>query len=202
MAMNQNYGETDELLWRRASAGEANSEEKLIEKYSVLVKIYARQFFLAGGDSEDLIQEGMMGLLSAVRHYDPARDASFRTFAELCIRNRLYTAVKAASRNKHSPLNDSLSLESPQFDECQGHISYGFRDPEELLISKERFEAVLTEMNSVLSPFESQVLKLYLEGLSYNEIAERVKKPVKSVDNAVQRIRKKLAQRNNFGDFS
>lgn len=202
MATKRDYGETDEMMWRRASAGEAKSEEKLIEKYAVLARICARQFFLVGGDSEDLIQEGMMGLLSAVRHYDPDREANFKTFAERCIRNRLYTAVKAASRNKHTPLNDSLSLESPQFDECQERISYHFRDPEELLIGKERFSAVLAEMNAVLSPFESQVLKLYLEGLSYNEIAEKVNKPAKSVDNAVQRIRKKLAQRNNSGDFS
>ena len=181
-------------MWRRAASGDSDAEERLIQRYSVLVRILARQYFLAGGDREDLMQEGMLGLLSAVRHFNPERDASFKTYAELCVRNRLYTAIKTASGAKHLPLNDYVPFESPQFDECQNRLTYDLRDPEELIISKERFDSVRADMDCLLSKFESQVLELYLEGLSYTEIAGKVNKSPKSVDNAVQRIRKKLSR--------
>ena len=184
----------DEKLWSSAINGDTDAEEMLVSKYSVLVKICARPYFLAGGDSEDLIQEGMMGLLSAIRQYDPNRDALFKTYAEHCIRNRLYTAIKSASRYKHTPLNDYVSFESPQFDEIQTKMSSVLRDPEELLITRERVNEITEKLSGKLSGFESKVLDLYLEGESYSEIAAKLDKTPKSVDNAVQRIRKKLVQ--------
>jgi RNA polymerase sporulation-specific sigma factor len=184
----------DAVLWEQASHGDAAAETQLIEKYSRLVRACARPYFLTGGETEDLIQEGMLGLISAVRQYDPSKTASFRTFAEHCIRNRLYTAIKSASRLKHTPLNDSISFESPQFDESQARVSCYLRDPEELLIAREHFDELTEHISGSLSNLESEVLELYLSGLSYHDIAKKLNKAPKSVDNAVQRIRKKLAQ--------
>ena len=184
----------DDSLWELASGGNTDAETQLIENYSRLVRVCARPYFLTGGDGEDLIQEGMLGLISAVRQYDPGKAASFKTFAEHCIRNRLYTAIKSASRLKHTPLNDSISFESPQFDESQARVSCYLRDPEELLIAREHFDELTEHISGSLSNLESEVLELYLSGLSYSDIAKKLNKSPKSVDNAVQRIRKKLAQ--------
>jgi len=197
--MSNFYNNRDAELWKLASAGDPKAEEELISEYSRLVKICARPYFLAGGDSEDLIQEGMLGLLSAVRHYDPAKDVKFKTYAEFCIRRRLYSAIKSASRFKHIPLNDYVSLES-QFDENSTLGMFFLRDPEEFVIARERAEEITDSLYDSLSRFESRVLGLYLEGLSYEEIAATVNKPPKSVDNAVQRIRRKLAQYLKYGD--
>jgi len=156
-----------------------------------LVKINARPLFLAGGDSEDLTQEGMLGLLAAIRTFSPEVGVSFQTYAETCIRRRLLTAVKTASRQKHAPLNYAISFESSQFDETQAsHIS---RDLEEQILAEEQFGELCFRFSHTLSGFENKILGLFLEGLSYGEMAERVGKSVKSVDNAIQRIRKKLA---------
>jgi len=191
----ENYTKLEDLQLRQlALDGDRNAEEELVSRYVRLVRACARPFFLAGGDSEDLIQEGMMGLLSAIRQYDPNRDALFKTYAEHCIRNRLYTAIKSASRYKHTPLNDYVSFESPQFDEIQTKMSSVLRDPEELLITRERVNEITEKLSGKLSGFESKVLDLYLEGESYSEIAAKLDKTPKSVDNAVQRIRKKLVQ--------
>lgn len=193
---------SDEELWQSAASGNIDAEETLLQKYSRLVKICSRPYFLAGGDSEDLIQEGMLGLLSAIRRYDPRRAASLKTYAELCIRNHLYTAIKSASRFKHTPLNNYVSFESPQFDENHA-FSAGFStNPEELLINRERVAEIMEKLSGSLSRFESQVLESYLEGLSYAEIAKKLSKTPKSVDNAVQRIRKKLTQHLITGDIS
>lgn len=197
--MSNFYNNRDAELWKLASAGDAKAEEELISEYSRLVKICARPYFLAGGDSEDLIQEGMLGLLSAVRHYDPAKDVKFKTYAEFCIRRRLYSAIKSASRFKHIPLNDYVSLES-QFDENSTLGMFFLRDPEEFVIARERADEITDSLQGSLSRFESRVLGLYLEGMSYEEIAAAVNKTPKSVDNAVQRIRKKLAQYLKYGD--
>ncbi len=192
----------DDSLWELASGGNTAAETQLIENYSRLVRVCARPYFLTGGDGEDLIQEGMLGLISAVRQYDPEKAASFKTFAEHCIRNRLYTAIKSASRLKHTPLNDSISFESPQFDESQARVSCYLRDPEELLIAREHFDELTEHISGSLSNLESEVLELYLSGLSYSDIAKKLNKSPKSVDNAVQRIRKKLAQCLNPGVIS
>ena len=186
---------TDEELWTEAHRGDLEAEEQLVERYSQTVRMRARPYFLAGGDSEDLIQEGMFGLLSAVRHFDPARDVSFKTYAERCIDLRLITAIRTASRFKHRPLNDSVSLDSPEFDERQ-ILSRGLlRDPEELVITRELTDELQSALIKKLSRLEKAVLDLYLEGLSYTDIAERTGRSVKSVDNAVQRIRHKLSRR-------
>ena len=185
---------SDESLWSSAAAGDADAEEALIQRYSVLVRVCARPYFLAGGDSEDLIQEGMCGLLSAVRHFDPARDVSFKTYAERCINSRLISAIRSASRFKHRPLNDSISLESPQFDERQIRPVSFVRDPEELVITQELTDELHSALIEKLSKLEKEILAYYLEGFSYTDIAIKLGRTVKSVDNAVQRIRKKLAQ--------
>jgi len=185
----------DEALWRQAAAGDVDAEEALVKRYAPLVRACARPYFLVGAEGDDLIQEGMMGLLSAIRRFDPARDAKFRTYAELCIRSRLYSAIKTATRSKHSPLNESLSLESPLFDESRTTgTARWLRDPEELVITRELTDEITGQGSGSLSRFENEVLGYYLEGMSYADIAARTDKSVKSVDNAVQRIRKKLAK--------
>jgi RNA polymerase sporulation-specific sigma factor len=198
--MSNFYNNRDAELWSMASSGDLKAEEELISEYSRLVRICARPYFLAGGDSEDLIQEGMLGLLSAVRHYDPAKDVKFKTYAEFCIRRRLYSAIKSASRFKHIPLNDYVSLESPELDENSTQGMFFLRDPEESVIARERAREITDCLYGSLSRFESRILELYLEGMSYEEMAAKVNKTHKSVDNAVQRIRKKLAQYLKYGD--
>jgi len=197
---------TDSVLQRLASEGNGQAEEQLAMRYSRLVRICARPYFLAGGDSEDLTQEGMLGLLSAIRQFDDSSGASFKTFAEHCIRNRLISAVKSASRQKHTPLNDCVSLEYILSDEAQTHAAAfpeSFRrTPEEKVLARESEREFYSTFSRCLSEFESQILSLYLEGLSYREIAERTGRTEKSVDNAVQRIRRKLARDPNLGDFS
>ena len=195
----------DRKLQKLAVEGDREAEEVLAERYLRLVRICARPLFLAGGDSEDLIQEGTFGLLSAIKNYDPEDGTSFRTFAEHCIRMRLLSAIKSASRNKHFPLNDGISLEqlSEESSADLSALSEDFRcNPEELVLARESKEELYAAFSRCLSRFEIKVLDLYLEGLSYREIAERLCKSAKSVDNAVQRIRQKLARDTTFGDFS
>ena len=195
----------DQALQMLAANGDRYAEESLAERYLRLVRICARPLFLAGGDSEDLIQEGTFGLLSAIRSFDPNRGASFKTYAERCIRTRLYSAVKLASRSKHLPLNDGISLE--QLSEDSGvdlaALPKGFLyDPEELVLARESKEELYAAFSRCLSKFENRVLILYLDGLSYNEIAGLVQKDARSVDNAVQRIRHKLQREITHGEIS
>ena len=195
----------DNQLQKLAEKGDRKAEEVLVERYLRLVRSCARPLFLAGGDSEDLSQEGTFGLLSAIRSFDAKEGASFRTYAEICIRRRLFSAIKSASRLKHTPLNDGISLE--QLSEDSGAYQAVFpldflRDPEEFVLARERREEIHAAIARCLSRFEVKVLDLYLEGLSYGEIAQRLSKNVKSVDNAVQRIRRKLEREKIFGDIS
>ncbi len=189
---------SDETLCDRAASGDRIAEETLVLRYARLVRIFVRPYFLTGGDSEDLIQEGMVGLLQAVREYDPLRGASFHTYAELCIRNRVYSAIRAAARDKHTPLNRYISFEHPQLQELTDRsIARVFSkndDPETLLLQKEAHVELLGTIQDCLSDHEKTVLVLYLQGLSYSEIATEISCSVKSVDNAVQRIRRKLAR--------
>ena len=199
--------DSDEVLCGRAAAGDRVAEEQLVIRYNRLVRVCARPYFLAGGDSEDLIQEGMVGLLAAIREYDPSKPAAFRTYAEVCIKNRLLSAVKAAARDKHTPLNNSVSFETPLFSGNGDRYAYRasvqhLEDPEEIFLSREAFRERMEALMGQLSGFEANVLRLYLTGLSYSEIAAEVKKSPKSVDNAVQRIRRKLAQQSSSGDVS
>lgn len=192
---------SDELLCHMAAQGHPEAEEFLVSRYSRLVRVCARPLFLAGGDSEDLIQEGMLGLLSAIRTYKKEKDASFRTYAEICIRRRLLSAVRAAARDKHSPLNNSVSFETPLFDTA-GYLSFQKENPEDVLIGKEEWKERLTVLKDQLSKLEASILQLYLSGLSYTEIAYRIGRPQKSVDNAVQRIRRKVAHQISSGESS
>ena len=195
----------DHKLQQMAVAGDRTAEEILAERYLRMVKACARPLFLAGGDSEDLIQEGTFGLLSAIKNYDPACGTSFKTFAEHCVRMRLLSAVKSASRLKHFPLNDGISLEQLSEDpsaDLSALPEMLRQNPEELVLARESREELYEIFSRSLSKFEIKVLDLYLEGLSYREIAERLCKSAKSVDNAVQRIRHKLARDIYSGDIS
>lgn len=197
---------SDELLQEKAASGDRRAEEQLSMRYSRLVKACARPYFLAGGDSEDLTQEGMFGLLSAIREYDPAMNASFKTYAEICIKRRLITAVKTASRMKHTPLNEGVSLDEVLSEENttrSAQLPKAFRRiPEEQVLARESADEIFHTYSRWLSKFESQVMDLYLDGLSYQEISDRISRSQKSVDNAVQRIRRKLARHLNLGDIS
>ena len=196
---------SDETLCQLVAGGSREAEEALVTRYNRLVRTCARPFFLVGGDSEDLTQEGMVGLLKAVREYDASKEASFRTFAEICIRNRLYSVLRAAARDKHMALNQSVPLDTPFFDPdsyISGAQQLASRDPEDLLIDRERARSLLSGVRKQLSEFEAKILGYYLDGLSCREIAETVGKPPKSVDNAVQRIRRKVARQLLSGDLS
>ena len=183
---------SDEALCAKAREGSLEAEEELVLRYQRQVRMCARPYFLAGGDSEDLIQEAMFGLIKAIREFDPGRDIQFRTFADVCIRNRIRSAIVSASRGKHMPLNDSVPYDSV--------VAESDCSPEELFISREEEAERMTQINERLSCLEQQVLTLFLQGLSYQEISCRVGRSVKSVDNAVQRIRRKVAP--YYGDFS
>ena len=185
---------TDEELCRLVAEGNRQAEEILAARYIRLVRTCARPYFLAGGDSEDLTQEGMLGLIKAVR-----------TFAEICIRSRLYSALRSAGREKHQVLNQSVSLDTPDFDSnsyTSGTNHLAQRDPEDALIDREHTAALLSGVRKQLSEFEAKILGYYLNGLSCGEIAREVGRPAKSVDNAVQRIRRKVAQQILSGEFS
>ena len=198
-------GLSDERLCELARDGDRDAEELLVSRYNRMVRQLARPYYLAGGDSDDLIQEGMIGLIYGVREYDGTRPASFRTYAEICIRNRLYTAVRAAARDKHLALNQSVPLEIPFFDSRT--TSFGApllsqSNPEDLVIGREDLRDTLSGVRKQLSEFEAKILGYYLDGLTIREMAEAVHKSPKSVDNAVQRIRRKIARRLTSGDLS
>lgn len=199
----------DEELWKLAVSGNAEAEEELIERYTRLVRICARPYFLVGGDSEDLTQEGLLGLLNAIRSYDPESGSAFRPFAEVCIRNRILEAVRSASRKKHDPLNGGVSLEyvilseedARQPSEVQPEVFS--RSPEEQVLARESEKEFYSTFSRCLSSFETEVLFHFLDGLTYRQIAAQVGRTEKAVDNAVQRIRRKLARQQPFlGDIS
>ncbi len=188
---------TDEELCRLSGEGSRQAEEILVARYHRLVRSCSRPYFLAGGDSEDLLQEGMFGLIKAIREYDGCRDTSFHTFAEMCIRRRLYSVLKVANSAKHSPLNQSVPLNPSLFDASS---SFAQIDPEDMMIDREKAASMLEEVRKQLSDFEVKILGYYLDGLTCREISETVNRPPKSVDNAIQRIRHKVARQ--LGDFS
>ena len=195
----------DGALLRLVSEGDREAEEQLAVRYSRLVRMCARPFFLAGGDSEDLTQEGMFGLLQAIREFDPAAQVPFRSFAETCIRNRLLSAIKSASRLKHMPLNSGVSLEEILSDEASPALASETpfqRVPEELVLARESADELFQTFGRCLSKYEREILRLFLQGASYREMAQRTQRSEKSVDNAVQRIRRKLARYPDLGDSS
>lgn len=184
-----NYSDLE--LFRLASEGQPEAEEFLAKRYLPLIKKCARPFFLVGGDSEDLNQEGTFGLISAIRRFNPELGVSFQSFAEKCITNRIISAIKAASSNKHSPLNSGVSLDDFPGDLFSDAVQCSAED---YVIAAENRSELSSDIYSKLTKFEKSVLTLFLEGLSYREISEKLGKNTKSIDNAVQRIRHKLAE--------
>ncbi len=198
---------SDNDLLQLVENGDRNAEDQLALRYTRLVKICSRPFFLVGGDGEDLIQEGMLGLLSAIREFDLSMNTSFKTYAEICVKRRIYSAIKTASRKKHEPLNDMVSFDDVLSDEGHSNVMSSYsevfrRTPEEQVLARESADEIFKTYSRCLSIFEAEILRLYLQGLSYSEIAEACGKPEKSVDNAVQRIRCKLARNLNLSDIS
>ena len=189
----------DEQLCAACQKGNRNAEDVLAARYHRLVRRIARPYFLAGGDNEDLLQEGMVGLIKAMREYDPAQSASFCTFAEVCIRRRLYSVLKSAASGKHQPLNQAIPLNPSFFDVS---LAFAQDDPEVLLIDREKTAGLLEYACKQLSAFEAEILGYYLDGLTCREIAGTVGKPPKSVENAVQRIRRKIGRQLQSGDIS
>ena len=185
------YGQfSDEQLIERLRGGETEISDYLMEKYKGLVRKKARAMYLIGGDTDDLIQEGMIGLFKAVQDYRPDREASFQTFASLCIERQLYSAVKNSTRQKHIPLNSYVSLsEEAETGSLEGLWS---ENPEALIIDRENTGPLEKQISQTLSPMENKVLDYYLKGYSYVQIAELMNKQSKSIDNALQRIRGKI----------
>lgn len=189
---------TDEELVEQVHQGNTDALDFLISKYRLFVKAKARSYFLIGADKEDIIQEGMIGLYKAIRDFKEDKLASFRAFAELCITRQIITAIKTATRQKHIPLNSYVSLDKPIYDEESERTLMDIitspisDDPEYLMINREDYHYLEEKMGEVLSELEQQVLVRYLEGQSYNEISEELDRHVKSIDNALQRVKRKL----------
>lgn len=188
----------DEEIIRDAKAGDEKALEFLINKYKSFVRAKARTYFLIGADREDIIQEGMIGLYKAIRDFRGDKLSSFRAFAELCITRQIITAIKTATRQKHIPLNSYVSLNKPIFDEESDRTlmdvisEESISDPEEMMINREEFAGIELKMGEILSSLEWEVLSKYLQGRSYQEIAVDLKRHVKSIDNALQRVKRKL----------
>jgi len=197
---------TDEELVKYSREGIKEATEELLNRYQNLVKAKCRMYFLIGAEKDDIYQEGMIGLFKAVRDFDETKYPAFKLFAELCITRQVITAIKTASRQKHIPLNTYISLNKPVYEENDERtlldtIANSFiSDPEEVMITKEEFENALNVITGCLSPFEYKVLNLYLEGRSYQEIAEMIHKDVKSIDNALQRVKKKIEKYLNTSE--
>ena len=196
MGYTQLQSRSDEELCACAASGSRAAEEILAHRYYRLVRSCARPYFLAGGDSEDLLQEGMLGLMKAIREYDEGKGVPFSAFAKICVMRKIFSAVRSAAAMKHDPLNRSMSIDRPLFEdlaESRTRVTAPNGDPESLVIGNEEREERKKKLYSLLSEFEAQVLTLFLDGLSYEEMSEALHKPIKSVDNAVQRIKRKSA---------
>lgn len=199
---------SDEEIVELAQQGEQFAIEYLVDKYKNFVRAKARAYFLIGADREDIIQEGMIGLFKAIRDYNGDKLTSFRAFAELCITRQIITAIKTATRQKHIPLNSYVSLNKPVYDEESDRTLMDIittnkvTNPEEIIISREEFIFIEKKMGEILSSLEWKVLMAYLEGKSYQEISVDLKRHVKSIDNALQRVKRKLEKyledRNEF----
>jgi RNA polymerase sporulation-specific sigma factor len=189
---------SDEEIAKAACDGNRHATEFLINKYKNFVRAKARSYFLIGADREDIIQEGMIGLYKSIRDFRGDKLSSFKAFAELCVTRQIITAIKTATRQKHIPLNSYVSLNKPIFDEDSDRtlmdVISGAKvtDPEELMINREEYGDIEKRMSEILSSLERKVLMLYLEGKSYQEIAVELQRHVKSIDNALQRVKRKL----------
>ncbi|CAM5196381.1 RNA polymerase sigma-30 (SigH) subunit OS=Ureibacillus acetophenoni OX=614649 GN=SAMN05877842_10591 PE=4 SV=1 [Ureibacillus acetophenoni] len=189
---------TDEQLVELVHQGSTEALDYLITKFRLFVKAKARSYFLIGADKEDIVQEGMIGLYKAIRDFKGDKLSSFRAFAELCITRQIITAIKTATRQKHIPLNSYVSLDKPIYDEESDRTLLDVitgsesEDPEHLMIHREEYSNLEEKIGEILSELEQQVLALYLDGQSYNEISEELNRHVKSIDNALQRVKRKL----------
>lgn len=188
----------DEAVVSLAQEGDVGATEYILDKYKSLVKARARAYFLIGADREDIIQEGMIGLYKAVRDFRPDKQSNFSAFADLCATRQIVTAIKTATRLKHTPLNNYVSLNKPVYEDESEKTLIDLvsetivSDPEQIIINEESFEHISKEIFKYLSKFEQDVLQLYLDGKSYQEISEELNRTSKSIDNALQRIKKKL----------
>ncbi|WP_407646916.1 RNA polymerase sporulation sigma factor SigH [Bacillus fonticola] len=188
----------DEKVVERVHEGDHDALDYLIRKYRNFVRAKARSYFLIGADKEDIIQEGMIGLYKAIRDFQGDKLSSFKAFAELCITRQIITAIKTATRQKHIPLNSYVSLDKPIYDEESDRtlmdVLTGTKqsDPEEIIIHQEEFDHIEVKMSELLSDLEQKVLSRYLDGQSYQEISHELDRHVKSIDNALQRVKRKL----------
>ena len=200
MALNDYENMTDEEIVALAEK-DRSAEEFLLNKYKILVKSRAKMYFLAGGDNDDLMQEGMIGLFKAIHDYNSDKQASFYSFAELCVKRQIFTAIKTAARQKHQPLNTYISLNKHVYEDVseitlvETLAERESVDPEKLYIMHEKLKDIEKEIDEKLSDLEKRVLILHLQGMSYQEISEIINKPTKSIDNALQRIKKKLDEK-------
>ena len=201
MAHNALSESGDEQLVDRARSGDDKAIETLLHRYRHYARAKARTYFLAGADREDIVQEGMIGLFKAIRDFQVEKNTAFRAFAELCITRQIITAIKTATRQKHIPLNSYVSLNKPASAGSEGDedrplsdalVSSAVVDPAELVISAEEIAAIKASVGRLLSGLETEVLQLYMDGKSYQEIADMLGRHVKSIDNALQRIKRKL----------
>ena len=189
---------SDEEIVAQAKSGNNRAQEYLISKYENFVKAKAKSYFLIGADKEDIYQEGMIGLYKSIRDFNPEKSTSFKSFAEICIIRQIITAIKTATRQKHIPLNTYISLNKPIYEEESERtlldVLAGLKisDPEELMISKEQIDYIEEKISKVLSGLELEVLTSYLDGKSYQEIASDLERHSKSIDNALQRVKRKL----------
>ena len=199
LALERYAAMQDEELVRLAQDGDGEALVFLLDKYKNFVRTRARSYFLIGADHEDIVQEGMIGLYKAIRDFNPERLSTFRAFAELCVKRQIITAIKTATRQKHYALNSYVSLNKPLYDEesdrtlldvLEGRVT----NPEDLYISQEDLTHIETQIEGMLSELEQQVLRCFLNGNSYQEIADDLGRHVKSIDNALQRIKKKLTR--------
>ncbi|MCA0972674.1 RNA polymerase sporulation sigma factor SigH [Halobacillus litoralis] len=188
----------DEAIVERINQGQVQALDYLINKYKNFVRAKARTYFLIGADREDIVQEGMIGLYKAIRDYREGKLSSFKAFAELCVTRQIITAIKTATRQKHIPLNSYVSLDKPIYDEESDRtlldVIAGSKaiDPQELIVNKEKFFDMEEKISELLSDLEKKVLALYLDGQSYQEISVELNRHVKSIDNALQRVKRKL----------
>ncbi|QQZ11355.1 RNA polymerase sporulation sigma factor SigH [Heyndrickxia vini] len=206
---NENYVMMeDEQLIELVHKGDSDALDYLIQKYRNFVRAKARSYFLIGADKEDIVQEGMIGLYKAIRDYKEDKLTSFKAFAELCITRQIITAIKTATRQKHIPLNSYVSLDKPIYDEESDRtlmdVISGAKmmNPEELIINREKYGNIEGKISELLSDLERKVLALYLDGQSYQEISEELNRHVKSIDNALQRVKRKLERYLEVREFS
>lgn len=195
----EDQSRTDEMLIEALRDGQPELMDYIMEKYKYLVRKRANAMFLIGGDTDDLIQEGMIGLFKAIRDYRKEKETSFFRFADLCITRQIYHAVEASQRKKHQPLNSYISLSTGMGEDGRDTLldlleAFENANPEQLLIDRENVHAIQEKMKCSLSVFEQKVLELYLDGMNYRQIAEVMEKEPKAIDNALQRIRGKFAK--------